>query len=164
MLALSGAVASFALAALILLAAGLPTRVRVGLSTAPVKESIAPAFAELDSLAGYTVVLNFWATWCAPCEAEMPDLQALSTKYHERGLRVLGVNVDEPEEVFRSWAEARGVSFDLLPEPAGRLQQSYEIRGVPQTFLIDPEGVIREVYFGPVTLNRIEAAMRGWLR
>lgn len=163
-LALVGAAVSFALAVFIVLAVGLPGRPVSGPSAAPVKGAVAPSFSALDEAAGHPVVLNFWATWCGPCAAEMPDLQAFYAKYREQGLHVIGINVDEPEEVFRPWAESRAVTFQLLPDPAERLQTIYEIRGVPQTFLIDPDGLIVEVYFGPVTLTRLETALQRWLR
>lgn len=129
---------------------------------------LAPAFASqtpdgaaitLEDTRGKVTVLNFWATWCGPCETEMPALQSVVEANQEQGLRVLAVNVDEPPEVFAPWAAARGLTFDLLPDADRAIQQAYRLRGVPQTAVIGPDGVIRAIFYGPVTSRRVQQAL-----
>lgn len=170
-LARLGAAAAFVLAGGVLVATGLPNQADLLAAegeTAPVVGALAPAFSAvtaageplaLAELRGQAVVLNFWATWCGPCEVEMPALQAVYEASRARGLRVLAVNVDEPPGVFAPWAAARGLTFDLLPDAERAIQQAYHLRGVPQTVVIGPDGVIRAIFYGPVTSRRVQQAV-----
>lgn len=176
-----GAAVAFLLAGAILGAAGLPDQ-RVLLATsheqdtaipvAPVVGAIAPDFAitttsglevGLDALRGQVVLLNFWATWCGPCEAEIPALQALHHESEPDALVVLGINVDEPPAVFVPWADSRNVTFPLVADIGQRIQQLYHVRGTPQTIVIGPEGVIRDIFYGPVTARRLQQSVAGLL-
>lgn len=172
-----GAGISFSLAFVIIIAAGLPDpAVLLALTpvlpdeqpVAPVRGAAAPVFSAVDAaghgislldLRGGSVVLNFWATWCVPCAVEMPDLQALWETHRDNGPRVLAVNVDEPPARFVLWAAARGLTFDLLPDPDRAIQTLYGLRGVPQTVVIDPAGIIRDVFYGPVSFDRLNAVL-----
>ncbi len=135
---------------------------------APVVGGLAPPFSAtaadgwsltLTALRGSPVILNFWATWCGPCAVEMPDLQRVYQARRAEGLRVLAVNVDEPPEVFLPWAAARGLTFDLLPDPGRAIQMLYQLRGVPQTILVDADGVIREIFYGLVNMDRLRSRL-----
>lgn len=157
-----------ALAGMIVLVAGLPDPARllalesVRPGERPVAAVIgasAPGFnvqsvqgetLHLADLRGEPVILNFWATWCIPCQIELPDLQQVCEAHAERGLRVLAINVDEPPAVFLPWAAERGLTFDLIADSDQRLQTLYRVRGVPQTVVIDAAGVIQDVFYGPI--------------
>ncbi len=162
--------AAFMLAALILLAAGLPDEAHpaAGPEGLPVVGALAPPFSGLD-LEGHfisletwrerPVIVTFWATWCAPCQVEMPALQALYEAGSPDGLHIVAINVDEPPEVFAPWAVERGLTFPLLADPTRSIQTQYRLRGVPQTVVIDRAGVIREIFYGPVPPDRLQQAV-----
>jgi cytochrome c biogenesis protein CcmG/thiol:disulfide interchange protein DsbE len=136
----------------------------------------APAYAAPDltgdtvalaALRGQAVLLNVWATWCAPCREEMPELQALHERFATRGLRVLGVSVDASgsEDPIRYFLDEFGVSFTILHDPADRVSRLFRLTGVPETFLIDRHGRIAHHWFGRFailsddTFRRIDAAL-----
>ncbi len=101
-------------------------------------------------------MLNFWATWCGPCEIEMPLLQARYERYRQDGFSVLAVNFDEPQELVTAYGQDHGLSFPLLLDPGGEIQQLYRIRGYPSTYLLDRDGVIRDIHIGLLTENRMD--------
>ncbi len=109
----------------------------------------------LTQFRGRVVVLNFWATWCGPCKMEIPALQRLYREMGPRGLAVVAVSEDEdppgksPVKDIGSFAVTRGMTFPILLDPTGRIQDLYGVRGIPTTFLLDRDGrVIRQV-IGP---------------
>jgi len=120
--------------------------------TAPHERLPAPAFrlADLDGrpvapadLAGRLVLVNFWATWCAPCVKELPALEALWSAYRERGLTVLAVNVDRGRRSHVArYAKKLGLTLPVLPDPDGNLRRAYEVRALPTTYLIGRDGRI----------------------
>lgn len=167
-LALAGAGVAFVLAFVIVWSVGLPDTASDGSASAPVVGAAAPSFIAqneagtpltLVDLRGGPVLLNFWATWCEPCQVELPDLQQLYEDQQAGGVRVVAVNVNEPPAVFLPWAAARGLTFDLVSDSDGAIQQAYQVRGTPQTFIIDTAGVIQAIFYGPVALPRLERAL-----
>lgn len=163
LLALGGALA-------VLVHAGLPNRAdysgfQVGgrRAVAPEAGWHAPPFAlmttsarplALEQARGMSTIINFWATWCAPCQREMRDLQALYEVYPE-DLRILAVNVGESAQAVRDWVAQFGLTFDILLDSRGELSTLYQVRGLPTTFLLDKELVIRRVHYGPVHLESL---------
>lgn len=123
-------------------------------------ESPAPSFTairvasgdtvSLEAYRGEVVLLNIWATWCAPCEAEMPSMQRLYEEFAPLGLKIVAVSVDDagPEHV-RRWVEARGLTFEILQDRAGRIERAYQTSGVPESFVIDRRGTIVKKVIGP---------------
>jgi thiol-disulfide isomerase/thioredoxin len=103
----------------------------------------------LSELKGRPVILNFWATWCAPCRAEIPALEAASQKIGERGV-ILGVNVGEdPAQVARFAAEL-GMTYSIVLDPEAEVSRLYRVRALPTTYFIDARGVITDIYTGPL--------------
>jgi peroxiredoxin len=105
---------------------------------------------------GKPVVLNFWATWCGPCRAEIPHVDALYNKYKDRGLVVIGVNNESDHAKVKAFAEEQ-ISYSVLLD--GRAQfEDYSVRGIPCTYYIDKMGIIRyrDVGFGPGEEKKIE--------
>ncbi|MES2125366.1 MAG: TlpA disulfide reductase family protein [Gemmatimonadota bacterium] len=97
--------------------------------------------------AGKVTLINLWATWCGPCRKEMPSIERLYQSYKDRGFRVAAVSVDEgDDEPVRNFASEFGLTFDLLHDRSGRIQQLYQVVGVPQSWLLDRNG--RIVYVG----------------
>ena len=112
----------------------------------------APRGRGLDDYAGQVVLLNLWATWCAPCRVEMPSIQNLHDAYASRGLKVVAVSVDAggTEQQIRSFTDSLGLTFEILHEPTGGIQRKYRTTGVPETVLIGRDGVIRKRVRGAV--------------
>jgi len=104
----------------------------------------------LTDLRGKVVLLNFWATWCPPCNAEMPDLDALQRAYSaEHDFTVLGVNLQEDRTVVEKYAHAAGITFPLLLDEDGDVSTSrYSVRTLPMSFIIDRDGRIRDAWTG----------------
>lgn len=156
----------------IVASAGLPDLARTdplfvlddGRIVAPVIGALAPplrlrnldgTMIDLATYADQVVVLNSWATWCAPCEAEMPALQRLAERYAGQVV-VLGLNAGESPEVVAAWRDRFGLTFDLLLDPQGVAARDYRLRGQPTTFIVAPGGRIDAIYFGPVDLTELE--------
>jgi cytochrome c biogenesis protein CcmG, thiol:disulfide interchange protein DsbE len=106
----------------------------------------------LDGLRGSVVVLNFWASWCYPaCYDEAPTLERGWERYRDRGVRFVGINIQDKEEPARRFLEQFRHSFPNAPDPAGRISVDYGVYGVPETFFIDRKGRIRAKRVGAIT-------------
>lgn len=180
LLLLGSAALSAAIAVVVIYAAGLPLRLDYasylaysdGLLAAPEIGARAPLFnlprlagpnLELAELNGSPVVINFWATWCAPCREEMPALQQIHEDYYEAGLRVLGINAGETASVVQRWRDAFNLEFDLLLDTNQVTAAHYRLRGYPTTYVVSPEGVITHVFHGPVSASNLRAALAPFL-
>jgi cytochrome c biogenesis protein CcmG/thiol:disulfide interchange protein DsbE len=123
--------------------------------------STAPGFHATDlrtgrptTLADYrgkVVLLNIWATWCEPCRVEMPSMERI---YHRLGkggdFRIVAVSIDEQDDsVVISFARALGLSFDILHDQKAAIKEDYQTTGVPESFLINRDGVIIKKVIGP---------------
>ena len=99
---------------------------------------------------GKLVVLNFWATWCTPCEAEMPTLENLWVRYRDRGLVVVGVTVDRggPRSIIEPYVKGKKLTFPILLDPDMSTAQAWRVTGIPATFLIKPTGEVAGVAYG----------------
>jgi cytochrome c biogenesis protein CcmG/thiol:disulfide interchange protein DsbE len=93
--------------------------------------------------AGMVTLVNVWATWCVPCRAEMPAMEKLYQALAPDGFRIAAVSIDEgtPEDV-RAFGQDLGLTFDLLHDRSTKIQQIYQTTGVPESFLVNREGVI----------------------
>jgi thiol-disulfide isomerase/thioredoxin len=111
---------------------------------------------DLASLKGRPVVLNFWATWCEPCKAEMPALQRAQERHRDSGLMVLGVDFQERDEEITAFLSQIGVTFPSLVDRTGEVARQWRATGLPTTFLIDRQGIIRDVRVGPFTDEMLE--------
>ena len=112
----------------------------------------------LDTLAGKVVVLNFWASWCYPaCYEEAPALERSWTKYRDRGVVIVGVNVQDKDEPAKRFLAQFGHTFPNAPDPGGRVSVDYGVYGVPETFFIDRKGRIRAKHVGAVTEDVLRA-------
>ncbi len=104
----------------------------------------------LDEFKGKVVFLNFWATWCKPCEEEMPSMQRVYDILKERNFEMIALSVDtEGPEVVRKFVERYGLTFPIFLDPKGKIKDGYKTTGVPETFIIDQNGVIAEKIWGP---------------
>lgn len=96
----------------------------------------------LADFRGKYVLLNFWASWCPPCMAEMPDLYAYHRQYQDAGFTLLAVNVAEDEATVRTFLAANGFDFPVALDTTGAIYQQYGGAGLPSSFLIGPQGTL----------------------
>ncbi len=107
----------------------------------------------LSDLRGQVVLINFWATWCAPCRVEMPAIQA---RYNRGGFTVLAVDFDESAELVQAFVDDLELSFPVLLDPGGEIQNLYRVRGYPTSFFVDAEGIIRVFHIGDMSEAEID--------
>lgn len=146
-----------------------PEENEVSLNAAAAVGSLAPNF-ELKTLTsdgvtladykGEVVVVNFWATWCPPCRAEMPGIQAVYDTYKDQGLIVLAVNAQEDHNTIQSFVMETGFTFPILPDPYGQAIRAYGVRSFPATFVIDREGRIDTIHQGQIAPEELEAVIK----
>lgn len=117
----------------------------------------------LPDLSGKVVLVNFFATWCGPCRAEMPDLDSLATEYKDRGLVVVAVNLQEDPNKVRSYVELLGLNFPILLDPTGEITSRYAVTALPSTFFIGKDGVLRDINVGPLSKNGFANKVNGLL-
>jgi cytochrome c biogenesis protein CcmG/thiol:disulfide interchange protein DsbE len=106
----------------------------------------------LEDLRGKVIVMNFWASWCKPCEQEAAELQQVWEEYEPTGKVVfLGADYVDTEPNARVYLKKFGITFANGPDLATKISQYFRIKGVPETYFIDQEGVLRYVQVGPFT-------------
>jgi len=105
-----------------------------------------PATKTIADYNGDVVLLNIWATWCLPCRTEMPSIQSLHDRFAARGLKVVAVSVDNPgtADEIRKFRDQYGLTFEILHDASGAIKRDYQTTGVPETFVIGRDGVIRK--------------------
>jgi len=110
----------------------------------------AAAIKGIADYRGRPVLLNIWATWCNPCREEMPRIQRLHTELGPSGLAIVAVSIDNPgmAGAIRSFRDEMGLSFEILYDESGKIRDQYQTAGVPETFIIDRDGVIRRRMIG----------------
>jgi cytochrome c biogenesis protein CcmG, thiol:disulfide interchange protein DsbE len=112
----------------------------------------------LTDYRGKVVVLNFWASWCPPCKAEMPALEQVQQSYFDRRVSVIAVNQMESSVIAAAYAEQQGITFQIALDIDGEASREYHVAALPTTYFIDQHGVIRDiVYGGPMTRAFIES-------
>lgn len=116
----------------------------------------------LEAFRGRTVVVNFWATWCAPCVAEMPSLQRLHAKLAPAGVEVLGVNLQENAARIRPFVQRLGLDFPILRDHDGTVTRAWGARVFPTTFVVGPDQRIALVAIGDIDWDApaVEARIR----
>ena len=129
-----------------------------GVKIAPEEGAMAPNFlleelkggeVRLSDLRGQAVVINFWATWCAPCRKEMPQLVQAYEKYKSDGLVVLAVNLQEGKSIASKFADDFGMDFPVVVDRDGEVGDLYRLLGLPTTYFVDREGIVRSIFTGP---------------
>jgi peroxiredoxin len=103
----------------------------------------------LEQYRGRVVLLNLWATWCEPCRVEMPSLERLSRRLGSDGFRVVAVSIDEDgDAVVAAYARQLGLSFDILHDRSAAIRLAYQATGVPESWVINRDGVIIKKVIG----------------
>lgn len=116
----------------------------------------------LSDLKGTAVVINLWASWCPPCRAEMPAIQAVYEKNMDRGLQVLAINTtfQDSEAEAQAFIQQYGLTFPIPLDRTGTVSRQYQLRALPSTFFVDRQGVIRKVVIGgPMSEATIQTAV-----
>ena len=125
------------------------------------------ALHRLADYRGKTVLVNFWATWCEPCRAEMPSMERLRRALEGRPFAILAVNVGESTRTARDFAQKLPVAFTVLLDRDGKVTRGWGARVLPASFVIGPDGAIRYSILGELDWSsqevrgRIEALMQG---
>ena len=117
---------------------------------------------KLATFKGKVIVLNFWATWCAPCKVEIPGFVELQDRYGSRGLQLIGISVDDTADKLKAYAEEQKMNYPVLQ---GRghgeiLDMFSKVETLPTTILITRDGTICKTYPGPVTQEALEAEIQ----
>jgi len=102
----------------------------------------------LQEYRGKVVLINFWASWCAPCREEMPLLEQIHQRYEPLGFTLLGVNVEENSSDAVSWLKDRPVSFPILFDPENGVSKLYDVVAMPSTVIVDRQGNVRFLHHG----------------
>ncbi len=132
--------------------------VEVGSKAPPIDAQTIDGTKRTKTLADYKgkiVLVNLWATWCAPCRDEMPSMEKLYKEFGPQGLEIVAVSVDNPgtEETIRTFAKELGLTFEILHDPAKEVARRYQVTGYPESFVIGREGIIRRKVFAATDWN-----------
>jgi peroxiredoxin len=101
---------------------------------------------DLGKLRDQVVLLNFWATWCAPCREEIPRLNAFYRRYHEHGLEVIGISIDRPEDMQKVRKQMTSIAYPVAVLQDIAINGVGKPEGVPVTYVIDTNGVVRDKF------------------
>jgi cytochrome c biogenesis protein CcmG/thiol:disulfide interchange protein DsbE len=113
---------------------------------------------DLEALKGRVVLVNFWATWCPPCRAEIPELAELWREQKEGCFELLGVAEESPRADLL--AIARTMPYPVLTDPRGDAAAAWSVYGFPSSYLVDPQGKVVRVFEGAVRKRQVLEAMR----
>jgi cytochrome c biogenesis protein CcmG/thiol:disulfide interchange protein DsbE len=140
-------------------AAAAPAPVSADTAPGPLPDRPAPDFTlltldgttvTLSKLKGQVALINIWATWCPPCRAEMPTIQATYEQYREQGFTVLAVDLQEDPRTVAGFMREFKLTFPALLDTDGAVSQAYQASALPSSFFVDRKGIIRAVYRGPM--------------
>ncbi len=141
---------------------------QVELSQAPEVGRLAPDFTltdlegnsvTLSDFRGTVVFLNFWATWCPPCRAEMPEIEAVYQEYKNQDVMVIGIDLLEAENEVRQFVQQGGYGWTFVIDTTGEVANNYGVTAIPTSFFLDKEGIIRAVSIGAMTKRAMESRL-----
>jgi cytochrome c biogenesis protein CcmG/thiol:disulfide interchange protein DsbE len=114
----------------------------------------------LSDYRGRPVILNFWATWCGPCRYEVPAFKAFYERYPEEEVVIIAVSTQDDPDSARGYAIRDGLKFVIPVDPRGIVAGLYNVRGLPTTYIIDENGVIKSIKIGPfLSIDEMEERM-----
>nr|WP_295971746.1 thiol-disulfide oxidoreductase ResA [uncultured Bacillus sp.] len=114
----------------------------------------------LSDYEGQGVFLNFWGTYCKPCEKEMPYIESQYNVFKDKGVQVIAVNVGESKFAVSKFVERHHLTFPIVIDDDSEVQFAYGINPLPHTFLIDKNGIVIQSYTGSLTEEKIEQFMK----
>jgi len=119
--------------------------------------SVDGEIVRLNEYNGQVVVLNTWATWCPPCRAEMPDLEAFHQLYQDQGLTLIGINIGETVEQVRTFIQSYQLTFQVWLDPDESSLRAFNTISLPSTFVIDRSGQVRLIWSGMTCFDQLES-------
>lgn len=114
----------------------------------------------LSAFRGRPVVLDFWATWCGPCQAEAPIVDQVAERYKDRGLVVVGVNTSDEEGLAAPWARKKGIRFPIAYDRGNKVASAFGVHNIPTLVVIDKQGKIAAVRTGMTSASELERLVR----
>ena len=140
---------------------GAQAQVKVGQAVAPFDTRLLDGRQlPAQALAGKAVLVVFWATWCPPCQKELPELQALYEQYRSRGFEILALSIDADQFVVEEFWKDHEYAFPVAMKAPAHTQAFGPVRGTPTLYLIDRKGVLRMAHTGPVGRDALEARLK----
>jgi thiol-disulfide isomerase/thioredoxin len=121
----------------------------------------------LSDYRGKVVLVNFWATWCEPCRAEMPSIERLQKRLGEQSFAVLAINMDEPEARIGKFVSSMPLALPVLLDPGAKVTRAWKVRVLPASFVIGPDGRVRYTVIGdmdwsaPTVVDRMAKLLPG---
>ena len=113
---------------------------------------------------GQVVLINAWATWCPPCVAEMPDLQAYYQAHRDENFIILGINAGDSLSTASAFASQKGITFPILLDPNVDLLTNLGVHSFPTSILVDADGVVQSIHVGMYTAEDLDAEITPYLR
>jgi peroxiredoxin len=114
----------------------------------------------LSDFQGKVVLINFWATWCPPCRAEMPEMEMVYRTYRDDGFEIVGVDQREDGELVRSFVDERGFSWVFVLDEDFDVSREYAAFSIPRSILLDRDGNVVHIWTGPLTRSALEHQLR----
>ncbi|MER2491952.1 TlpA disulfide reductase family protein [Catenovulum sediminis] len=121
---------------------------------------------KLSDLKGQVVYLDFWASWCAPCRKSFPWMNDMQNKYQDKGFTVIAVTVDADKTLAEQFLQEVPANFPIVYDTESQIAQSYQLKGMPSSYLIDKNGQLRYVHVGFLTAKKkqYEDEIKGLLK
>jgi peroxiredoxin len=119
---------------------------------------------KLSDYAGQVVLINAWATWCPPCVAEMPDLQAYYQQHRHESFIILGINAGDTLSAASAFASQNGITFPIVLDPNVQFLSDLGVHSFPTSILIDTSGIVRSIHIGMYTAEDLDAEITPYLR
>ncbi len=110
----------------------------------------------LDDYRGQVVLVNNWATWCPPCRAEMPELNAYYEAHKQEGFVLIGISAGDSQEQVREFIDSLGITFPMWLDPKEDAMRAFRTEYLPSSFVIDPQGTVRLAWTGAISLQTLE--------
>lgn len=112
---------------------------------------------QLSELRGKVVFINFWATWCPPCIKELPSMDSLNKRMAGKPFQMLTILFNDQAQLAQSLVNKAGYKFPVLIDPSSETGNQYGLTGVPETYIVDPQGILQEKFIGPAKWDSPEA-------
>jgi len=130
---------------------------------APAAGGEAPTRLNLESLRGRPVLLDFWATWCGPCQAESPIVNTIAQRYKDRGLAVVGVNTSDEDGLAAQFVRAKKLGFPIVYDEGNKIANSYHVTNLPTLIIISKSGKIVAIRTGVTSDSALDELVKRYL-